>query len=86
MEIRDAGPGDWDAIWPFFHQIVAASETYAYDPAMSESEGRRTWMVSPPGRTSVATLDDATVIGTVPQAFRHPVHGFVGLHVMHRFL
>ena len=26
------------------------------------------------------------VIGTVPEAFRHPAHGYVGLHVMHRFL
>lgn len=26
------------------------------------------------------------VIGTVPRAFRHPVHGPVGLHVMHREL
>jgi L-amino acid N-acyltransferase YncA len=24
-----------------------------------------------------------TVVGTVPGAFEHPVHGFVGLHVMH---
>ncbi|HEY2318507.1 MAG TPA: GNAT family N-acetyltransferase [Solirubrobacteraceae bacterium] len=27
-----------------------------------------------------------TVLGTVPEAFHHPVHGYVGLHVMHRFL
>jgi L-amino acid N-acyltransferase YncA len=27
-----------------------------------------------------------TVVGTVPGAFRHPVHGAVGLHVMHRTL
>lgn len=27
-----------------------------------------------------------TVIGTVPEAFAHPTHGDVGLHVMHRFL
>jgi len=26
------------------------------------------------------------IVGTVPQAFEHPDHGFVGLHVMHRFL
>jgi L-amino acid N-acyltransferase YncA len=26
------------------------------------------------------------VIGTVPDAFAHPAHGYVGLHVMHRFL
>ncbi|MBB4686145.1 GNAT family N-acetyltransferase [Amycolatopsis jiangsuensis] len=27
-----------------------------------------------------------TVVGTVPEAFHHPVHGYVGLHVMHRML
>ena len=26
------------------------------------------------------------VIGTVPEAFAHPTRGYVGLHVMHRFL
>jgi L-amino acid N-acyltransferase YncA len=26
------------------------------------------------------------VIGTVPEAFDHPRHGLVGLHVMHRFV
>jgi GNAT superfamily N-acetyltransferase len=24
------------------------------------------------------------IIGTVPEAFRHPNHGYVGLHVMYR--
>jgi GNAT superfamily N-acetyltransferase len=24
------------------------------------------------------------IIGTVPEAFNHPKHGYVGLHVMHR--
>jgi L-amino acid N-acyltransferase YncA len=24
------------------------------------------------------------VIGTVPEAFAHPTHGYVGLHIMHR--
>jgi ribosomal protein S18 acetylase RimI-like enzyme len=23
------------------------------------------------------------IVGTVPEAFRHPRHGYVGLHVMH---
>jgi hypothetical protein len=23
------------------------------------------------------------IVGTVPEAFHHPVHGYVGLHVMH---
>lgn len=26
------------------------------------------------------------VLGTVPEGFHHPRHGYVGLHVMHRFL
>jgi L-amino acid N-acyltransferase YncA len=26
------------------------------------------------------------IVGTVPEAFRHPEHGYVGLHVMHRRL
>ena len=25
-----------------------------------------------------------TIVGTVPEGFAHPQHGFVGLHVMHR--
>jgi ribosomal protein S18 acetylase RimI-like enzyme len=26
------------------------------------------------------------ILGTVPEAFRHPDRGLVGLHIMHRFL
>jgi len=26
------------------------------------------------------------IIATVPEAFRHPAHGYVGLHIMHRTL
>lgn len=162
MTIREARPEDWEAIWPFFHEIVAAGETYAYDPAMSEEEGRALWMVGPPARTVVATNADGgilgtanmyanrqgggshvasasfmvdprrsgqgvgralgehviawarergfraiqfnavvesnepavalwralgfEVIGTVPEAFHHPRHGYVGLLIMHRFV
>jgi L-amino acid N-acyltransferase YncA len=160
--IRDATREDWDAIWPFFHTIVAARETYAYDPDIDEAEGERMWMIGPPGRTVVATDPDGTVLGTanmyanrpgpgahvasasfmvdprhagrgtgralgehviewaratgfraiqfnavvetnepavklwrslgfevlgtVPEAFDHPTHGYVGLLIMHRFL
>jgi L-amino acid N-acyltransferase YncA len=64
LTIREARPEDWAAIWPFFHEIVAAGETYAYDPAMSEPEGRRVWMVAPPARTVVATDADGEILGT----------------------
>jgi L-amino acid N-acyltransferase YncA len=162
VKIREATSDDWDGIWSFLRQIVAAGETYAYDPHMSEDEARRLWMVGPPARTVVAVGEDGAilgtanmyanrpgpgahvasasfmvdparggrgvgralgehmlgwareegfravqfnavvetneravalwrslgfrVIGTVPEAFHHPAHGYVGLHVMHRFV
>jgi L-amino acid N-acyltransferase YncA len=160
--VRDATDADWEAIWPIFHRIVGAGETYAYDQEMDEPEARRVWMVPPPGRVSVVLGEDGqvvgsssmyrnrggpgshvasasfmvdpdragrgagralgedmvawarasgfraiqfnsvvesntravglweslgfSVIGTTPQAFAHPELGYVGLHVMHRFV
>jgi GNAT superfamily N-acetyltransferase len=78
MEIRDAHPGDWDAIWPFLHRIVAAGETYAYDRDMTEEVARRTWMVPPPGRASVAVVGDGAIGGT---ASMYPNRGGPGSHV-----
>lgn len=61
MEIRDATERDWEAIWPFFSQVVKAQETYAFDPEMSSEEARRLWTERPPGRTVVASIDGAVV-------------------------
>jgi L-amino acid N-acyltransferase YncA len=63
VEIREATAADWEAIRPFFHEIVAAGETYAYDPDMSEDEARDLWMVGPPGVTLVA-VDDGRTVGS----------------------
>ncbi|MBV8949064.1 MAG: GNAT family N-acetyltransferase [Solirubrobacterales bacterium] len=78
LAIRDARPGDWPAIWPFFRQIVAAGETYAYDRHMSEAEARRIWMLGPPARTVVATDAEGTVLGT---ANMYANRGGPGSHV-----
>lgn len=157
--IREALPGDWARIWPFFHAIVAAGETFAYPQELTADEGRELWMLSAPRHTVVA-VDDAGVVagtanmyanrsgngshvasasymvdparsrqgigralveyslrwaraagfrgmqfnavvatnvhavrlyeslgfvtvGTVPEAFRHPTEGYVGLHIMY---
>jgi L-amino acid N-acyltransferase YncA len=157
--IRDAQPADWPRIWPFLHRIVAAGETYTWDPATPEETARELWM-SPVARVFVVEEDNRLlasafvkpnyggagrhvanagfmvdpghagrgigrrlaehvlaearrdgylamvfnavveinpalglwrslgfeVIGTIPEAFRHPVAGLVGLHVMYRKL
>lgn len=161
MIIRDATDQDWPQIWPFFQQIVAAGESYAYPLDLDAESARPWWMEQPPGRTVVAVDGDVvlgsakagpnrpgrgahvatasfmvdpatagrgvgralgehvldwaraqgyrgmqfnavvetntaavslwralgfTVVGTVPEAFDHPRHGLVGLHVMYREL
>ncbi|MGW2628288.1 N-acetyltransferase family protein [Streptomyces chattanoogensis] len=64
MLIREATAADWPAIWPFFHVIVAAGETYPYPRDLEEPAGRQMWMLPPPGRTVVAVDADGTVLGS----------------------
>jgi GNAT superfamily N-acetyltransferase len=64
MRIREATDADWASIWPFFHTIVSAGETYVYPRDLDEPAARAMWMVAPPGRTVVAVAEDGTVLGT----------------------
>ncbi|MFF1908178.1 GNAT family N-acetyltransferase [Kitasatospora sp. NPDC058218] len=162
MLIREATPEDWPSVWPFFHAIAAAGETFTYPLDLTFEQGREWWLLPAPNRTVVAVDEDGTVLGsakmnrnhmgngshiasasymvdpahsgrgvgralteytldwaraagyramqfnavvasneravklyrslgfeilgTLPEGFRHPVHGYVGLHVMHRAL
>jgi L-amino acid N-acyltransferase YncA len=61
--IRDAVASDWPAIWPIVREVVVAADTFAYDPEMTEDESRALWMVTSPGRTTVA-IDGGTLCGT----------------------
>ena len=47
MQIRKAQSVDFDAIWPIFHQVVAAGDTYSYDPETTEQEAFALWMEKP---------------------------------------
>lgn len=160
MQIREAAAADWPRIWPFWHRVVAAGETYTWDRDTSEEVARSLWM-GPAKRVFVVTdetgaivasafvtpnyggpaarianagfmVDPAhagrgigralaehvltearaegyrgmvfnavvetnpavklwlslgfTILGTVPEAFDHPSHGRVGLHIMYRAL
>lgn len=62
--IRDAEPEDWPAMWPVMRPIIAAGETFPYDPDMSEDEARSAWLAGSPGRAAVAVADEGTVMGT----------------------
>ncbi|WP_328877767.1 GNAT family N-acetyltransferase [Streptomyces sp. NBC_00299] len=160
MLIREAAADDWPRIWSFWHRIVAAGETYAWDPDTSEADARALWLN--PAKRVYVVEDDAgavvasafvtpnyggpaarianagfmvdpdhggrgigrllaehilaaakadgyrgmvfnavvetnpavrlwtslgfTILGTVPDAFDHPRHGRVGLHIMYRAL
>ena len=63
MLIREYIEGDWDAIWPIFQEVVAACDTYVYDPGWTSDEARKVWVEAPPGRTVVAT-DGERILGT----------------------
>jgi L-amino acid N-acyltransferase YncA len=79
VRIRDATAADWPAIWPIFRRIVAAGETYSYDRDMGEETARRTWMVDPPGRVSVA--QDGAAGAVLGSASMYPNRGGPGSHV-----
>lgn len=74
MLIRDAASDDWPAIYPIFHEIVAAGRTYAYAENLSSDEARELWMPGPPTRTVVA-LEQETVLGTATMGPNRPGRG-----------
>ena len=47
MRIREATESDFEDIWPIFHEIVSAGETYAYPPNTTKQEAKRLWMQLP---------------------------------------
>ena len=47
MNIREATPGDFDAIWPIFREIAAAGETYGYPRDATKDQARQLWMDAP---------------------------------------
>jgi L-amino acid N-acyltransferase YncA len=62
LNIRPAAEADRDAIWNIFHEIVAAGDTYAFDPGMSREAALAYWFRADT-RTYVAD-SDGRVVGT----------------------
>jgi GNAT superfamily N-acetyltransferase len=74
MEIREFTEGDWAGVWPIFQAVVAAGETYTYDPLWTEQEAHDIWIERPPGRTFVA-VDSGRVVGTARVGPNKPARG-----------
>lgn len=74
MDIRVAHERDWPRIWPFFAQIVAAGETYAYPQDLTERTAAPWWMEQPPTETFVAT-DGDVVLGSAKSGPNRPGRG-----------
>ena len=62
MNIREATAEDFEQIWPIFHEVVAAGDTYAYARDTQKSEACRVWL-DQPDRTFVAE-QGGLVLGT----------------------
>jgi L-amino acid N-acyltransferase YncA len=74
VEIRPATAEDWPLIWPFFAQIVAAGQTYAYPEDLTSSAARSLWMAASPDRTVVA-VQGGTVLGSAKMGPNRPGRG-----------
>jgi ribosomal protein S18 acetylase RimI-like enzyme len=59
--IREIGADEFGLLWPIFHEIVAAGETYSYAPDMSFEQARELWTTD--GARCFAALLDGTCIG-----------------------
>lgn len=77
LDVRPATNADWPAMWPIFHEIVLAGDTFSYDPAMTSEEARRGWLAPAPAETWLAA-EGEQVLG-----FYHlvPNQGGPGAHV-----
>lgn len=62
MQIRIATIADFEKIWPIFHAVVSAGDTYTYPHDTSKEQAFQWWM-QVPQRTLVAE-EDGEILGT----------------------
>lgn len=60
LTIREIASDQFDLVWPIFHAVVAAGDTYAYSPATTLEEARGLW-TTPPARCFVAESEGRVV-------------------------
>lgn len=74
LVIREAREDDWPQIWPIIHDVATEQETFAYDPAMSEDDAKREWMLPAPARVVVASSGEV-ILGTANMYANRPGPG-----------
>lgn len=62
MVIREATEKDFEAIWPIFHEIVSAGETYAYPRDTTGDEALNYWFKIP--RKTYVVEENKIILGT----------------------
>jgi L-amino acid N-acyltransferase YncA len=62
MNIREATVNDFDLIWPIFHEIVKAGETYAYPADTEKVDAVKLWLDSP--RKTYVFEENGNILGT----------------------
>ncbi|WP_136476883.1 GNAT family N-acetyltransferase [Pseudomonas sp. DG56-2] len=62
IHIRPMTAADFDRFWPTFQAIVAARETYAFDPALSQDQARQLWLESP--LQTLVAEEDGQLLGS----------------------
>lgn len=72
--IRAMTEADWPQVWPFWREIVAAGETYAYPLDLTSEQARGLWTMAAPGRT-VVLEEDGVVLGSATMGPNRPGRG-----------
>jgi L-amino acid N-acyltransferase YncA len=72
MLIRLAGAADWAAIHPFFAEIVADGETYAYPTDLTSEQAEALWMGQ---HRVVVAEEDGRVLGSATMGPNRPGRG-----------
>jgi L-amino acid N-acyltransferase YncA len=62
LHVRPATTKDRDAIWEIFHAVVAAGDTYSFDPNISRKDALAYWIRS--GTQTYVAEQERQIVGT----------------------
>ena len=62
MKIREASENDFNKIWPIFHEIVLAGETYAYAQDTTKEQALNIWLKTP--KKTFVFEESGIILGT----------------------